>query len=76
VHNSLQEAHCVDEFGAHGRIYGDGNGVLENRSNSDISKSDALADEEGTGAQMSFEGVEAAQQTLSEVSVDLHEASQ
>lgn len=71
MHNSLQEANSVDEVGAYSGICGDTNGALENRRNSDISKSDAVANEEGTGAQMSFEGVKAAQLVLSHEGVDL-----
>jgi hypothetical protein len=58
VRDSLQEAHDVNEFGAHSGVHTNGNGTRENRSNSDVSKGDALADEEGTGAQISVDGGE------------------
>jgi len=58
VHDSFQEPHGVNEILARSGICNDRNDTLENASSSDISKGDALADEEGTGAQMSFEGSE------------------
>jgi hypothetical protein len=72
MHDSLQETNSVDKFGAHSGVCGDGNDALENRGGSNVSKSDAVANEEGTGAQMSFEGDEAAQLAISEEGVDLH----
>jgi hypothetical protein len=75
MHNSLQETNSVDEFGAHSGICDDRNETLKNRgSGSNVSRSDAIANEEDTNAQMSFEGDEAAQLAISDEGVDLHGA--